>query len=176
MKQCPSCQSQYTDDTLQFCLQDGSPLRPVSGSPVKTVAFGEQETVVSNRPSNQINPPRETQPTGWTPNKFPAGKSFPPPNVKKSNTPVAVFLTVFVMLLFFSLVGISAWLYFKGAKTDPNGNLLLTKNSPYPTIANKTDTAPTNASKIMPMATPLTDASNANANTTNAPIIDKEQI
>ncbi len=174
MKQCPSCQSQYTDDTLQFCLQDGTPLRPVASSAVNTAPLVEQETVVSNRQSNQINPPRETQPTGWEPKQYSSDAGFPPPNVKRSNAPVAVFLTVFVMLLFFSLVGISGWLYFKGVTPDSNGNLLLTKNSPYPTTANRTVTA-TNTAKITPMATPPTDTSSSNANSTIAPI-DKEQI
>jgi hypothetical protein len=169
MKQCPNCQSQYTDDTLQFCLQDGSPLQYVTSSQVNTVAFVEQETVVSNRPSNQINTPRETQPTNWQPNQFSSGASFSP-QAKKSSPTVAVFLTAFLMLLFFSLVGIGAWLYLKGATPDRNGNLFLTKKAPYPEA-----TAPTNASKITPMATPMTSTSNANS-ASNTASIDKEQI
>ena len=36
MKQCPTCRTNYADDTLRFCLEDGTPL----------VDSGEQETVV----------------------------------------------------------------------------------------------------------------------------------
>lgn len=170
MKQCPSCQSQYTDDTLQFCLQDGSPLQSVLGSQTPTVAFGEQQTVVSNRQSNQINTPRETQPTNWKPSQFSSSADFQS-SAKKSNTTAAVFLTAFLMLLFFSFVGIGGWLYFKGATPDENGNLLLANR------AGNTDLA-----KSTPLATgtPLTSSSNTTATkpsvaTTPAPI-DKELI
>ncbi len=172
MKQCPSCQSQYTDDTLQFCLQDGTPLQSSSASQMPTVAFGEQETVFTNRQSNQINTPRETQPTNWQPDQIPSNSSFTPPP-KKSNATVAVFLTAFVMLLFFGLVGVGAWLYFKGVTPDDNANLLLVKKTTNSEAANKFSTAPTNSTKTMPAATPLTTTSNA----VSTPVpVDKEQI
>ncbi len=41
MKQCPTCRTNYADDTLRFCLEDGTPL----------VDSGEQETVV--RPADR---------------------------------------------------------------------------------------------------------------------------
>ncbi len=168
MKQCPSCQSQYTDDTLQFCLQDGTPLQSASTSQMPTVSFGEQETQVSNRQSNQLNTPRATQPTNWQPQQFTSNPDLTPP-VKKTSATVAVFLTAFVMLLFFSLVGIGAWIYFKGVTPDTNGNLLLAKKNPDEE-ANRlsTSTRPTPASTAAP-----TTSSNSVSNI--API-DKEQI
>lgn len=174
MKQCPTCQSQYTDDTLQFCLQDGSPLSLLGDSPEsRTIAFGEQETVVSNRPSGQINQPQMTNPTGWNPNLHQSYPTMPAPE-KKSNATMAVFVTVFVMLLLFSVVGIGAWLYFRGATPDDNGNLFITKSTPYPeTLSNRTTTANANTSiRTTPAATPLISSSSNNANTT----IDTEQI
>lgn len=164
MKTCPTCQSQYTDDTLQFCLQDGTPLQNASNAPMPTVAFGEQETVVSNRRSNQMNTPRETQPTGWQPNQIPL------PQEKKSNAATAVFLTAFVMLLFFSLVGIGAWLYFKGGKPDRDANLLLANKSSNmdKATSNRADTA------TKPTVSATTTPSNANSSPT--PPINTEQI
>ncbi len=156
MKTCPSCQSQYTDDTLQFCLQDGTRLQ--SGSEMKTANYGEQETVVSNRPSGQINTPRETQPTNRQTNQFPSNSNFQTPE-KKSSAATAVFLTAFVMLLFFSLVGIGGWLYLRGATPDENGNLLLAKKKPDSTVANTSSTAPTDSSRT-PAATPVINSSN----------------
>jgi len=173
MKQCPSCQSQYTDDTLQFCLQDGSPLQFAPSSQGQTLAYGEQETVVGNRQSNQINTPPVTNPTGWTPQQYSSNAGFQPPE-KKSGAPVAVFLTAFVMLLLFSFVGVGAWLYFRGVTPDENTNLLLAKKKPdSETTSNTMTTAP---SKPMPMATVQT-ATNSNS-AVNAPIapIDREQI
>lgn len=56
MKLCPKCRSQYTDDTLTFCLQDGTPLVSESeedgGEP--TVAFSEIDTVESGRGEGRI--------------------------------------------------------------------------------------------------------------------------
>ena len=46
MKVCPSCKTQYTDDSLAFCLQDGSPLVAVESAPIGTT---EAETVVRHR-------------------------------------------------------------------------------------------------------------------------------
>jgi hypothetical protein len=175
MKQCPTCQSQYTDDTLQFCLQDGSPLHPAAGSPEKTLDYGEQETVVSGRPSSQISAPPVTNATGWNPGQYKSNASAAPVG-KKSNATVAVFLTAFVMLLLFSLVGIGAWFFFRGATPDDRGNLFIAKKSPNPETANRTTTANANTSKPTPAATPLISSSN-NANAvTNAAPVDKEQI
>lgn len=46
MKNCPACGSQYSDDTLIYCLQDGTPLDGgVKQSTVDTVAFTTPATV-----------------------------------------------------------------------------------------------------------------------------------
>jgi hypothetical protein len=172
MKQCPSCQSQYTDDTLQFCLQDGTPLRFAAGSPEKTLSYSEQETVVGNRQSNQINTPPVTNQTNWNPQQYSSNAGFQPPE-KKSGAPVAVFLTAFVMLLLFSFVGIGAWLYFRGARPDENTNLLLAKKKPdSETVSNTMTTAP---AKPTPMATVAATNSNTATNASVAPV-DKEQV
>lgn len=49
MKECPACKTQYTDDTLQFCLQDGTPLSPAAS--YFPGSQEESETVVSRRES-----------------------------------------------------------------------------------------------------------------------------
>ena len=168
MKQCPTCQSQYTDDTLQFCLQDGSPLGFVNDSQSKTIAFGgEQETVVSgNRPSSQINQPNLTNPTDWNPNQYQSSAGTPAALQKKSNSTMAVLVTVFVMLVIFSGIGIGAWLFFRGATPDDKGNLFITKSTPYPEVQ-ATRAANANTSiKTTPATTPLTSSSSNNANTT----------
>lgn len=167
MKQCPTCQSQYTDDTLQFCLQDGTPLKFVAGSP--SAAYGEQETVVSNRQSSQTRAPQPTNPTGWNPGQYQSNAGFETAEKKSSAT--AVFLTAFVMLLLFGLVGMGVWLYYRGVNPDENTNILLAKKTPNPEIAaNTSSTAP---AKPTPAAT--VSSSNTAANTNSAPV-DKEKI
>jgi hypothetical protein len=44
MKRCPECRRDYYDDTLSFCLEDGSPL--VSGVPAESLAGDEPATAI----------------------------------------------------------------------------------------------------------------------------------
>ncbi|MCC6329659.1 MAG: hypothetical protein IT174_14175 [Acidobacteria bacterium] len=56
MKYCPSCLSQYSDLTLKFCLQDGTPLSalPVKQSTIETVAFSQPLTVQNLQPTGEF--------------------------------------------------------------------------------------------------------------------------
>src|SRR6266850_2185008 len=45
MKNCPTCKRTFADDTLSFCLEDGTPLVTVGGG-----RGDSQETLVSPRP------------------------------------------------------------------------------------------------------------------------------
>ena len=173
MKQCPTCQSQYTDDTLQFCLQDGSRLQSAANPAEQTPALDEQETVISNRPSNQNYAPQKTNPTNWNPNQTTPDANIQTPE-KKSGTSFAVFLTAFVMLLFFGIAGIGAWLFLRGAKPDENTNLLIAKNTPNRDSTNTSSTAP-DMSRSTPIAT-VTPSTSSNIVTNSAPPVDKEQI
>jgi hypothetical protein len=93
MKRCPTCDRTYTDTSLNFCLEDGTPLTadapPVdpnatirypaardTAEPPPTEIYRPQPPVVSPRPTT---PPPPPQPQHWTPPPTAA----PPP--KKSN-------------------------------------------------------------------------------------------
>ena len=174
MKQCPTCQSQYTDDTLQFCLQDGSPLRFVAGSPESAAAAfnGEQETIVAGRKSEQINPPPVTSPTGWNPSQYQSNPAVQPP-AGKSGATAAVFATAFVMLLLFGFVGIGAWLYFRGVSNDPNKNVLIAKRDETDVQNANKSTVPVKTPSVAATVPPTTAA---NANTAATAPVDKEQV
>lgn len=86
MKQCPACRSQYSDDTLQFCLQDGTPLAPV--------AEREIETVVVPRPTVER-----------------AVEQVPAP---KRRTGLIVFVTALATMLIFGVIGIGYLMYSRG--------------------------------------------------------------
>jgi hypothetical protein len=68
MKRCPACKRAYTDDTLRFCLEDGTPLEPdradaatlVMPSAPATAPYGAQ-----TRPANA------TPQAAWTPTALP---------------------------------------------------------------------------------------------------------
>ena len=130
MKYCPACQSTYTDDTLQFCLQDGANLAAVSGNPTNANWNNEAETVVvpPARVMRQVEP-------------------------RKSNTATVIILTALATLLLFG-GGLGAWYLWRnrGAevvninvnsvnsnssnrvnKTVANANKGNVNNSPTPT-------------------------------------------
>lgn len=150
MKYCPSCQTNYTDDTLQYCLQDGTPLAEFIDQSSPAVFPTETVTQVSPR---RVEPLEEIQPApNWRQNDVPGVSPFDPPP-RKSNTALTVLLTALGMFALFALAGIGAWLYFKNGKTEivQNKNTRVSnanrqavnakENSnvtPSPTVANKT--------------------------------------
>ncbi len=101
MKICPACQTQYTDDTLQFCLQDGTPL-----------AFASQ----TRTPTLVLN-----EPPSWQPSQI-TSVSATPSQKKGSKTFIVIAATVLVMFVVFGAVGIGAWLYFRNPQTETAKN------------------------------------------------------
>jgi ketosteroid isomerase-like protein len=87
MKICPNCGTRYTDDTLLYCLQDGSRLDPV-------IAEGEndeRETVVRER-------------------GFPPAADIPS---RRPRTGLIVAVTALLSIFLLSIGGIAAWLFFR---------------------------------------------------------------
>lgn len=66
MKQCPQCKTTYTDDTLSFCLADGTPLasktRPTEAETVITSYTPAKPVVID---VTQETPPTFTAPPGY---------------------------------------------------------------------------------------------------------------
>lgn len=124
MKQCPTCQSQYADETLSFCLQDGTPLVDVVPSDTPTVVLGETETFVARGPQ-----PGSSH--AWQPSEVTRVQSFeqPVPQKSSSKTVLAVILTALGMLVVFGMIGVAALLYMNsGGKTtvsNANTNVVL---------------------------------------------------
>lgn len=123
MKICPSCETQYTDDTLQFCLQDGTPLvNTEDQTAAPTVAFtSEPETFAEeNRQTNRM----QFQTADDSPPSEVTKIAARPAEAKKSNTLLIVAVTALTMILLFSAAGIGAWLYFANqqASSNPNSN------------------------------------------------------
>lgn len=107
MKICPACRTQYSDDTLRFCLQDGTPLAGGFGTDTPTIVLGETETVTSQ--SGRENVPYSEQ---WQQSQV-THVAKPKPEKRGSNTAIAVAATAFGMLLLFGVVGIGAWLFLR---------------------------------------------------------------
>lgn len=134
MKVCPQCKTSYSDETLQFCLQDGSPLvaqtNPETETP--TVAFGEQtvgfettdldKSYTTKKDAEQVRVHIPDQQTDW-------GKSQQTRVITQkaessgSKTLIAVFATALVMLLLFG-AGIGAYFFF----SNQNGEITQATN------------------------------------------------
>ena len=128
MKRCPSCNRTFTDVSLNFCLEDGTPLVKDTGiDPGATLRYDARET---NPPATEIYPPRPTapppratvrpeppprvQPDQWSP--IP---TMPPP--KKSNAIWWVLGGILVAAVL--VVGLSVMLLaLFGMDSDSNNN------------------------------------------------------
>jgi hypothetical protein len=152
---CPTCNARYEDDTLKFCLEDGTPLVPGAVTEAPTVAFGDIETVVSPRGGGGGQASG-----GWDPSR-PAPSFVSRPPARKSNTGLAVLLTALGMLIIFGIVGAGAWVYFSGRKGESSQNNSLTsigtnnnattnskpntRSSPSPAVNGWSNTSPSPA-------------------------------
>lgn len=110
MKYCPSCLNQYTDLTLKFCLQDGTPLAAMpekKQSTIDTVAFSQPVTAASFLPTSDF---RVEQPQNRT------QQNIRPESVmtaKRSNKAL-IALAVVIPVLTLSVAGVaSGWYLLK---------------------------------------------------------------
>lgn len=163
MKHCPTCKTNYADDTLQFCLEDGTPLTGLHDTESPTVAFTETEaeTVVrSSGPTRVEVPPTEvwqeqqSQVTQVPPQQFQFQSQPPPP--KKSNTALAIFLTALAMIILFGGI-FGAWLLFRGSGTDRAKNKIdvnIYAPSASPTVSPSASVTPSPTASITPTTNP----------------------
>ncbi len=165
MKHCPNCQTRYTDDTLRFCLQDGTPLVADAEQLPPTVAFGEAETetVISPR---QVERLPVDAPQNYQTNRLQNPEIVHAPTEtaaapRKSKTLPIVLATAFVTLLLLGAGGIGAWLYLRNNQNE------VAKNS---AVVNQSTNANANAkanAKVSPSPT-ATPKNQENVNAANA--------
>lgn len=162
MKQCPRCKINYADDTLSFCLEDGTQLVAMPETQQPTVLFNDEEaqTVVRTPQAERMNfNLQETQAAqNWQQGQATQLKQQfqPQPQPKKSNTATAVLLTAFVMLLLFG-AGFGAWLFLSKNKGDVVQNKNVSNTNKPNANANVKPTASPSASAtatVSPTPTP----------------------
>ncbi|MGC2237014.1 MAG: hypothetical protein WA584_12685 [Pyrinomonadaceae bacterium] len=165
MKQCPRCKINYADDTLSFCLEDGTQLVGVPETQQPTVLFNDEEaqTVVRTPQAERVNvnlqetqaaQNRQQQPSQATQLK---SQFQPQPAPKKSNTAMVVLLTAFVMLLLFG-AGFGAWLFLNKNK----GEVVQNKNVSNANKSNvnsnvKPTVSPSASATVTASPTPMPD-------------------
>jgi hypothetical protein len=149
MKQCPACQAQYADETLSFCLQDGTPLVAGSLGDTPTVVLGETETFVARGPNQRGS-------HAWQPSEVTRVQGFERPAPKSgSKTAIAIVLTAAGMLLLFGVIGVAALLYMNsGGSVVTNANTNINR-PPTNLNANLFDSNAPAATPVRPSPTPV---------------------
>jgi len=151
MKYCPNCQTEYADDNLQFCLQDGTPLAGVSDQAATVAYEAEPETLVVPKRVEPIRfePPSsyQTNQANWQPSQPVIIE--PPRETKKSNTAAVVITSVLGTILLLGLGGLGTWLYFRNSKTEVAVNI----NAAAPNRGSNSNAANQNANLAAPSPT-----------------------
>ncbi|MGI8669258.1 MAG: hypothetical protein ACR2J3_05325, partial [Aridibacter sp.] len=120
MKYCPKCQRNYTDETLKFCLQDGTPLLKKSNKTddIPMVTLQEQETVVSSRKPEQLRFELGNSQERNRENSQAVTNPAIQPEPQKSNTLIIVLLTTLITLVLLGFAGIAAYFYLNGKDSE----------------------------------------------------------
>jgi hypothetical protein len=106
MKRCPKCNRQYKDDTLRFCLEDGTPLSAITRD--------------ANPPPTEILPSPVPPTQRSSPPTIPSylsGNAAPQPEPRRSN-PILTVGVIAIALLLFALVGIAAYFVIKQSSSN----------------------------------------------------------
>lgn len=153
MKICPQCQNTYTDDSLQFCLQDGAPLSSYNATQQPTAAWGESETVVSptNRDRMNVNFGAQQSQQGWQQTQQTGGTTFQAESPKSNVLKIVALLLVGLFVL--SGIGaVAAWFVINNMQKPVAQNVSQnTSKNENTTLNVNTNSANAN---VTPSATP----------------------
>ena len=146
MKRCPSCQSIYTDDSLSYCLQDGSKLSALrdsaSSDEVTWQISGERGTDLNEPPPTEVLRPEDMptarmEPTALTieqqrarltaldQHQRPSGQGAVGQTDARRGNGAVIALTITVAILLVALGGLITWVMLRDkgqAITSANSN------------------------------------------------------
>lgn len=115
MKICPQCQNTYTDDSMQFCLQDGAQLNFVNANTNQNWNDEAQTVVRTDHPQMRIN---VSQPTPPPPSYAASQPSvFEPEPAPKSKAWLFAVLGLLFLLVIGGAGAAGLWFYLNSGKT-----------------------------------------------------------
>lgn len=143
MKRCPTCQTTYTNDKLQYCLEDGSALVPTSAT------YDPEATLINSpAPPTLQWPVDNTTPVPTRRMTAPQSPANVPPTAPKSNKGLIIAIAVAACALVGGALAVALlW---------PSRNAPQVAANPTPTPAAKPSVKPTPkpAASVKPMPTP----------------------
>jgi hypothetical protein len=114
MKRCPTCNRSYTDPTLSFCTEDGTPLVPVAS---------DRQTPVGGSPFPGQDKNAGNQPDDWNAIAYqPPGSYVPPGGGKKRRAWPWVLGIGGLLAIGVAGISIAAFLTLQGTKQGPDNN------------------------------------------------------
>ena len=179
MKSCPTCQRIYTDDTLSYCLEDGTRLVPGSDADLgRTLVLGDTDAQ-HDPPPTEILPPslaptigaQQKQPTPTVRQQARATQQDQPEAhalgvasvPERKNTTSVVALTVAATILLLGLGGLGTWLLLRDKDGGETGSARNISNSGIQTDNTTSGGNTTNSQRPTPTPqqtpTPLTTPS-----------------
>lgn len=153
MKVCTKCNANYADDTLSFCLEDGTPLVIALETDMPTAILTDAEVLTSVRAAQSTSDPR------FTDSQVTRVGSLTAETPPKSNTAWIVMFTAVGMIVLFGVIGSVVYLGLLISGGTANNNAEPSKNTDARTFdANSTPTQ-------TPLASPSATTSTPNIST-----------
>ena len=136
MKQCPACRTSYTDETLSFCLADGTPLVPVPDEQATVVnRTGAATAVFGGGEKMRVDIPQDMAVSAVVTPGF-----VPAVTAPSSGGGIKVFVGVLAVFLLLAIIAIAGGMifYFNSKVTElADKNALANRSTtpiPTPTI------------------------------------------
>ncbi|MDX6384029.1 MAG: hypothetical protein QOK48_1602 [Blastocatellia bacterium] len=108
MKRCPKCKRKYEDDSLKFCLEDGTSLS------LQTRDANPPPTEIMSRGGPTLKSAADP-----TIPSYPNAASFRPPESEvRASNPILTAGVIAIVLLLLALVGIAGFFVFKQSTTE----------------------------------------------------------
>jgi hypothetical protein len=173
MKSCPICKRIYSDDSLNFCLQDGAALSTIDPLPTDDTYDPERTLVEASRKASGPFPPTELlssrpSPTDTYPRTAPtigyqqASHGPAVQGLRQRNTAKIVLLSMLGTVLLLTIGGLGAWLLLKDRHASVTPGNASTASTPVSANANlsvtpapsRSDNSRVPQSTLKPTSTP----------------------
>src|SRR5713226_31351 len=155
MKHCPKCNRTYRDDTLRFCLEDGTALATVGRSPSDEATRRSGPSARDSEP-----PPTEIMPERGLPTlkvSGPTQSSYDARAEPRAANPLLTACVISIAVLLLALVGIAA--YFVLRQTNGNNSA---QANPIASPTVKVGSSPAKGQKNDPASTDTRGADEMN--------------